>query len=128
MYPAGISMVSPDYLPPKILRNDKNHGMTPLEFSDSLSSMKLFIVSMHPNENLMPLASANKLQQLKPREIATIARNMGGYPTAAAYSINAPNDVPGLGNIMLTRGIDHNDLHSYWQLAAGRITVDSNNP
>ncbi len=96
--------------------------------NNSLYAIKLFVVSAHPDRNMLPVSSANKLQRLEPKEMATLAALIGRYSSAKAFSQRVPNDDPRLGSFLANHEINQNDLQNYWHMARGQKFNDKHEP
>jgi len=96
--------------------------------NDSINNIKLFIASVHPDKSILPLSSANKLQRLEPKEIATLAAHIGRYSSATAFSQKVSEDDPRLGSLLTHHGIDQNDLQNYWNMASYQKFNDNQKP
>lgn len=82
--------------------------------NESLTALKLFVVSAHPDRDHMTLSSAQKVQQLTGQELGMLAGQMDRFKTAAAFATIAREGSPQISAILQKHQIDSNDLVNLW--------------
>jgi hypothetical protein len=88
----------------------------------------LFIVSAHPDRDILPLSSANKLQGWRFADMTALVENIDKYSSALAFSQEVSNDNPRLGSLLAEHKIDQNDLQNYWYMARNQKFSDDHKP
>jgi hypothetical protein len=124
-----VCLVRENQLRIQIMQRDMDRLSSQVESgNNSLNAIKLFVVSAHPDRNMLPVSSAKKLQRLEPKEIATLAAHIGRYSSATAFSQRVCNDDPLLGSFLVYNEIDQNDLQNYWHMARDQKFNENHEP